>query len=124
MTLFGLLGGLLKQSSMIESRFLLSRVFELVIDAINNVDLSNPNVKCELDNQSSKHRKARELPSLRKNLNLIVAYLEKWKFQSLQLWKLLQKHLCHQNLLDHQTLMCRKKFAWNDHQETRNEIGL
>ena len=43
-SLFGLLGGLLKQSSMKESGFLSSRVFERVVDTINNVDVSDHNV--------------------------------------------------------------------------------
>ena len=43
-SLFGLLGGSLKQSSTKESGFLSSRVFERVVDAINNVDVSHRNV--------------------------------------------------------------------------------
>ena len=43
-SLFGLLGGLLKQLLTKESGSLSSRVFERVVDAINNVDVSDYNV--------------------------------------------------------------------------------
>lgn len=56
-SLFGLLGGSLKQSSTKESGFLSSRVFERVVDAINNVDVSDHNVGSAIDARTPKSQK-------------------------------------------------------------------
>lgn len=56
-SLFGLLGGSLKQSSTKESGFLSSRVFECVVDAINNVDVSDRNVSSAIDARTPKSQR-------------------------------------------------------------------
>ena len=60
-SLFRLLGGSFKQSSTRESGFLSSNGFERVVDAINNLDVSDRNVSSAIDARTSKSQRiARE----------------------------------------------------------------
>ena len=56
-SLFGLLGGSLKQSSTKESEFMSSRIFERVVDSINNVDVSDRNVSSAIDARTPKSQR-------------------------------------------------------------------
>lgn len=56
-SLFGLLGGLLKQSSTAESGFLSSDSFKRIVDAINNLDVSDRSENSAIDPRTPKSQR-------------------------------------------------------------------
>ena len=71
MSLFGLLGGSLEQSSTRESGFLSSNGFERVVDAINNLDVSDRNVSSAIDARTLKSQRIAKLP--------LILLMEVWE---------------------------------------------
>ena len=121
-SLFGLLGGSLKQSSTKDSGFLSSRVFERVVEAVNNVDVSDGNVSTAIDARTPKSQR---IAILEKELKFYRDRVREVELSISAVMETPPETTLPLKLLRSTNLeSVVKKFAWTHHQETRNEIGL